>query len=586
MGRKTLRCVAIAALIVALGGCGASIVATLREAETMKAAFCVIEHMFDVERSFQVASGKVRVTSLAAGFTTNAYWYNRTIEALKLQEELVNDFRELFERKKRKHARLRRANNAYHGYVDGLQQQIDHSEMALDMAMGMVPEYEVLSYDEYLRRMGEKVGERGQTLYLETTEDTDRLTRRLRWVSMNANLEVRRLVVLFLVLLFVTVFALAVALVQVAGMAKARIVAQDMLARQQAHEMRNKFAPAMYCMEHFIEACECDDSTLDDFRSQSDDMSMALVALKEVEAQHQARLDIYKILRHNYVANLETFDVVGFMNDRVSVERAIAVARRRGTNAGGVDFAVELPEAYTDCYAIHVRTDHYVLKHVVTNCLSNSRKFTHSGDVVLTFCGADDGLLVFSVRDTGTGLPPNVVDTLFRQGVATGATSGRDVRGTGLGLPSCDLFCKTAGGYIKLKGTRMQDDTGENGYTEFEFAVRGDVIRADHRRKADKPARVYARVPDDVAVVVVDDSALNRICVVRSLTKVQEESGAEDWTFAQFETVEAAQPYLRDIHAANKPAIVCLDVSWFPPILSRRGRNKWARAAASSPAFR
>lgn len=568
------------ALVLALGGCGASIVAVLRDAETMKAAFCVVEQMFKLERAFQVKTARVRASTLAAGYTNNTYWYNKAVATLDEQIELIDEFCEFFEAKKRKHVGLRRANNAYEGYVGGLQLQVEHSQLALEFTMDMIPDDETVSFDEYLRRMT-SLGPRGKRVYEQTTQDSDRFTRRLRWVSMNANVEVRRLVVTFLALLMVTVAALAVALVKVAGMAKARIVAQDQLARQQAHEMRNKFAPAMYCMEHFIEACECDDSTVDDFRLQCDDMSMALVALKEVEAQHQARLDIYKILRHNYVANLETFDIIGFLNERVDVERAIAFARRRGTNASNVDFNVKIRDAaYADCDEIHVRTDHYVLKHVVANCLSNSRKFTHSGEVVLTFCGAtDDGLLVFSVRDTGTGLPPKVVDTLFRQGVATGATSGRDVRGTGLGLPSCDLFCKTAGGYIKLKGTRQQDEKGQNGYTDFEFAVRGDLVRADRRGKPLPPplesaVDVGTIVPDDVVVVVVDDSALNRMCVVRSLTKVQEQTEAAGWTFAQFETIEAAQPCLRDIHAANKPAIVCLDVRSFPAFAAHAAQEQ------------
>jgi len=222
---------------------------------------------------------------------------------------------------------------------------------------------------------------------------------------------------------------------------------------------------------------------------------------------------------------------------------------------------------------------------------------------------ARDGLLVFTVADTGTGLPSHVADSVFQQEVATG-----DLRGTGLGLPSCALFCKVAGGYCRLKSTRPHLDDGTNGFTEFEFAVRGSVVRADvdDAVSTDLAAAVVnlpttkttsrgdansttssprecastanasqprvdddddddddsastdvtdddARLPENLTVVVVDDSSLNRTCVIRALARVQRETGAANWTFHQFETIEQAQPCLREIHDAEKKAVVCLD---------------------------
>jgi len=171
------------------------------------------------------------------------------------------------------------------------------------------------------------------------------------------------------------------------------------------------------------------------------------------------------------------------------------------------------------------------------------------------------------------------VPRLFRTEVATA-----DNRGTGLGLPSCALFCETAGGYIRLDVTRQQDAMGRNGFTRFVFGISGQLVRADRRASAARadnlarrqdyvelvavaspPAALKAApadpksLPDNVAVVVVDDSALNRKCAVRSLQRCQAASGANDWEYSQFETFEAAQPFLLKMHEADKLVVVCVD---------------------------
>lgn len=91
-------------------------------------------------------------------------------------------------------------------------------------------------------------------------------------------------------------------------------------------------------------------------------------------------------------------------------------------------------------------------------------------------------------------MPPKVVAGLFKKEFATG-----DNRGTGLGvrlssiitssrqiraqLPSCALFCKAGGGYCRLKATQQQDEARgiSAGFTEFEFGLKGEVVRRDSR---------------------------------------------------------------------------------------------------------
>lgn len=305
---------------------------------------------------------------------------------------------------------------------------------------------------------------------------------------------------------------------------KMQLAAREKLARQQAHEQRNRLAPALLMLETMLAGDAPNDRQV----------ASALSLLREVEMLHRARLDCYKIMRGNYKLAMETFDLVAFMRARLDAESAIAKCKDPQYS---VDFAFDTESKH----AIHVRCDHYVLNHVVSNLLSNARKFTTHGSVTVSFLGRRDDLLVLRVRDTGQGIPADICEQLFRSEVATG-----DLRGTGLGLPSCYLFCEAAKGYAKLVSTSTNGDTG----TTFEFAILGNVVSVE-----DSFVEVVTEskaLPDDVHVVVVDDSGMNRRAVVNSLTKV-----SKHWTFAEYPTVEAAQPELGTLRGPHN--IVVLD---------------------------
>lgn len=262
---------------------------------------------------------------------------------------------------------------------------------------------------------------------------------------------------------------------------EAVIDAQDMLAKQQAHETRNRYGVAISTISAYLDG--------EDVRA---DMESSLELLKEVEHTHATRLMCYKLLRGTYTSKFTVFDL----------------ARLRGRGA-----VVESPE-------VSCITDVTALEHILSNTLRNARKFS-DGVITLSFKGVHNGQLVFTVKDQGCGIPAAIRDKIFDQDAMTGLR-----RGTGLGLPSSALFCKAVGGYIKIKST---DCT----HTEIEFALRGKLV--DHT--PDLPRK--GLLPINSNVVIVDDSTMNRKVIERSLSKVQ-----PTWTFAHFPTVEAALPTL------------------------------------------
>ena len=60
----------------------------------------------------------------------------------------------------------------------------------------------------------------------------------------------------------------------------------------------------------------------------------------------------------------------------------------------------------TDLSVLMLDTDDARLRQVLINLLVNAAKFTEQGSIVLELKMADAGTALFSVTDTGCGIPP------------------------------------------------------------------------------------------------------------------------------------------------------------------------------------
>ena len=90
------------------------------------------------------------------------------------------------------------------------------------------------------------------------------------------------------------------------------------------------------------------------------------------------------------------------------------------------------------------------VEQILINLLSNAVKFTERGEVRIE-SQAEDGWLVTRVIDTGIGIRPGDLDTLFKpfRQVDTGIT--RQYEGTGLGLSICKRLVEAMGGSIRVE---------------------------------------------------------------------------------------------------------------------------------------
>ncbi|GAA4549910.1 hybrid sensor histidine kinase/response regulator [Pseudonocardia xishanensis] len=92
------------------------------------------------------------------------------------------------------------------------------------------------------------------------------------------------------------------------------------------------------------------------------------------------------------------------------------------------------------------------VRQVLLNLLSNAVKFTDRGEVGVTV-GHHDGEWVFTVRDTGIGIPPDRLDAIFEAFTQVDATTARRYGGTGLGLAICRRLCELMGGTVRATST-------------------------------------------------------------------------------------------------------------------------------------
>lgn len=108
------------------------------------------------------------------------------------------------------------------------------------------------------------------------------------------------------------------------------------------------------------------------------------------------------------------------------------------------------------------------LRQVLVNLVGNAIKFTEKGEVLVQVSssnGKNGGIrLLFEVKDTGIGIPPEKVDKLFKPFSQVDNSTTRKYGGTGLGLVISNKL-------VELMGGRMWVNSQLNEGTCFSFEV-------------------------------------------------------------------------------------------------------------------
>ncbi|GAB2885644.1 hypothetical protein GCM10027026_41650 [Myroides odoratimimus subsp. xuanwuensis] len=95
-----------------------------------------------------------------------------------------------------------------------------------------------------------------------------------------------------------------------------------------------------------------------------------------------------------------------------------------------------------------VLADRDRLVQTLTNLLSNAVNYSEEGGVVEVAAVAQDGQVLFSVRDEGRGIPADQLESIFGRFQQVDSSDARQKGGTGLGLAICRGIVESHGGQI------------------------------------------------------------------------------------------------------------------------------------------
>jgi len=189
----------------------------------------------------------------------------------------------------------------------------------------------------------------------------------------------------------------------------------------------------------------------------------------------------------------------------------------------------------------YVRTDAGKLRQVLINLLENAIEFTVAGSVTLrVHRDSDNGHLLFAVADTGLGIAPDELETLFAPFRRTERWSISS--GTGFSLPITRQFVQLMGGDITV------NSRGGMG-TTFTFDIQVDVASAVQTQMPKRRAIAIEPGQPRYRLLVVEDCWEDRKRLVKLLTSLG------------FEVLEAANgEEAINVWSTGSPYLILMDM--------------------------
>ena len=247
-----------------------------------------------------------------------------------------------------------------------------------------------------------------------------------------------------------------------------------------AHELRNPLAPLS--------------SGLQVMRLSADDPQAVerTRSMMERQVTHMVRLvdDLLDIAR------IST-GKVDLKKERVDLQTVIASAVETSMpliEAGRHELLVQIPEE-----ALLLEVDLTRVAQVVSNLLNNAAKYTPARGRIGLAAHRDDGFVVIAVTDTGIGIPPAAMPTVFEMFTQVGRNMERAQGGLGIGLSLVRRLIELHGGTVNA----ASEGVGR-GST---FTVRLPLVLPEQDQRPAAVALAHASAPARAPVAAPQASA-------------------------------------------------------------------------------
>lgn len=209
-------------------------------------------------------------------------------------------------------------------------------------------------------------------------------------------------------------------------------------------------------------------------------------------------LDISRIEAGHFDVHTEDFSPRQLVRD-------VAGMLRGHAHQKALKLKTELPKRLPD----QVHGDQGRIRQVLVNLVGNGLKFTRSGSVTIgvRHRGSTASSLTYWVQDTGIGMDPATVDTLFEPFAQADGSMHSPYGGTGLGLAICRQVIEQLGGTISVQtavgqGSRFEVNVPFSTATQSADASSSDVA---------------AEVNLEARVLLAEDNAVNQLVATRML---------------------------------------------------------------------
>ncbi|MCP4344317.1 MAG: response regulator [Desulfobacterales bacterium] len=173
----------------------------------------------------------------------------------------------------------------------------------------------------------------------------------------------------------------------------------------------------------------------------------------------------------------------------------------------------------------YIRGDHVRLRQILVNLIGNAAKFTETGGITVSAAPESSGVAIsgtpgvpvlFSVKDTGIGIPGDKQEKIFDNFSQATDSTTRKYGGTGLGLSICRQLVELMGGRISVKS-----EVGAGSVFSFCIVFQpgsAENIRPEnhHRQSYMKPEQASK----NLKILLAEDNAVNAKVATSFLTRI------------------------------------------------------------------
>ena len=152
-------------------------------------------------------------------------------------------------------------------------------------------------------------------------------------------------------------------------------------------------------------------------------------------------VDVSKIEANQLSINIEHFNLNDLMLEFYSTYKNQLENREKGHIQLKKDLGLDDQVSY-------IESDFLRIRQIMDNLLNNAIKFTDEGTIEFGYNLRDENTLIFFVKDTGMGIPPDKQDLVFDRFRQVDETMNRGHEGTGLGLAITKSLIALLGGEI------------------------------------------------------------------------------------------------------------------------------------------